>query len=108
MRCYKDEDIGLYETGIAPSCEYIETGIGEETVDRRIKIYPNPGKGFYRIESPGISEYKYTIFDSRGCMIELGDHRNNFVDITAYPAGLYLLRLTWKNRYYTVEKLIKN
>lgn len=108
LRCYKDEDIGLYETGIAPSCEYIETGIGEEPEDRRIKIYPNPGKGFYRIESPGNSEYKYTIFDSRGCIIEVGDHNNSFVDITAYPAGIYLLRLTWKNGYYTVERLIKN
>ena len=57
--------------------------------NNKVFIYPNPTYGMIRIENAQISKWK--IFDFRGQLLKTGD--TNWVDLSSYENGLYLLQL---------------
>ena len=73
----------------------------------RIKIYPNPAKNHVTIEN--ISGTKILVKDMTGKIITeiKADNNTETIDISAYPAGVYLLNIVSKTESIT-RKLIKN
>ena len=72
LRCYEDQDLGMYSTGIADSCEYTTLAIDDsEQTNIATKIFPNPNDGhFFLSGSFGIAEEKtLSVYNSMGQVI---------------------------------------
>ncbi|MBP9190566.1 MAG: T9SS type A sorting domain-containing protein [Chitinophagales bacterium] len=52
LRCYEDSEFGLYETGLAATCDttYILTSVTESELENDFKLYPNPAKDFLYLD----------------------------------------------------------
>ena len=74
---------------------YSPTGVEEN--EARVKVYPNPAKGFVTIEAEGMTEV--SVFNTLGqCMLqkEVTDGQT-VVDLQHVTEGLYLLRVKTEN-----------
>jgi hypothetical protein len=61
LRCYFDNTVGLYETGIAASCDTL-TGIKDIVLDENaVKVYPNPASSEINIEMDNANGNNYSI-----------------------------------------------
>ncbi len=61
FRCYYDSTFGLYESGVASSCDYI-TGIKDIALNENlVKIYPNPSSSELNIEMENFSNSNYSV-----------------------------------------------
>lgn len=96
LRCYEDPVIGLYETGLADSCEYVYNYIGVEEVQivSDFSIFPNPSNGVIYIQSENIENIQVQVIDLYGRMI-LNDQIESGGDLnlSKYPKGIYLLKI---------------
>lgn len=61
----------------------------ENTVNKKIKIYPNPATDFIKIETE--SEAQITIFDQSGKLVKTEKSRNKMINITSLPVGNYVI-----------------
>lgn len=93
LRCYEDNLIGHYETGIAESC--IFTGL-EQIQQNKIKIFPNPVQSNLVInftQLPSKREDIFTrIFDITGKIVLQADFQQN-IDVSNLQKGIYFLHL---------------
>jgi hypothetical protein len=72
-----------------------------EVNNHPVIVYPNPGKGLIKISTdiPGIENFKplrYSVFNSSGiCLINASSSVSSeiLVDISSYPAGMYIIVL---------------
>jgi len=63
LRCYEDSIFGKYETGIAPSCDFIVTGIKEkQSFEDRVIIYPKIASREISIRLPDQKVNNYGIY----------------------------------------------
>jgi hypothetical protein len=90
-----------------------EPFVEQLAADLQVKIYPNPTKGILQVELTGIEDDDETpqiaVFGINGTMLW---HTNatstlNSVDLSQYPAGVYVLKLTIRGKQ-TDYKIIKN
>jgi hypothetical protein len=78
-----------------------------------LAVYPNPGSGIYNLDFKNIDPGKYTIEVlsitgqriDRSILSATRDHTSYKLDISTYPQGLYLLRVSG-NEFKYVERLI--
>lgn len=85
----------------------------EKLIGETIMIYPNPGKGRFKIKVNS-SKWQVEIFDFTGKMIQSyammpgKSYHTSFadIDLTEYPSGIYLVRLRVKDEV-AIRKLIK-
>ncbi len=84
-------------------------GIKEINQQAEIKIYPNPSKGIFTIETLGIKDYiNVSVFSIQGKeIIKENIYNDNKIklDLSNYPKGVYFIKL-WNNDFVGVEKLI--
>jgi hypothetical protein len=110
LRCYEDPVIGLYETGIADSCTYVQfwTGI-EEGSKSPVEIFPNPTSEFIAVKGgPGICS-RYRILNITGKEILSGTVVNNQIGVQNLAKGLYIIELySTKNIILSRQKFLKN
>ena len=60
LRCYSDNIIGFYDTGISPSCDFV--GIDETNYRKElVNIYPNPARNYLMIDLRNKTGETYTI-----------------------------------------------
>lgn len=90
----------------ANGCTYSESievsGTVEPSVVWGLTIAPNPGDGLFRIEmgNAPAGKMQVTVYDAAGRLIQNLEFSSNggpfqtSIDLTAMPAGMYLLRLT--------------
>jgi hypothetical protein len=87
-----------------------------ETFDNRVILYPNPGAGIIKINisSAGSESYKplhYSVYNAAGiCLINAGKSVSSeaSIDISKYPAGIYIIVLYLDNGIKTIKySLIK-
>ena len=108
----------ILQRSTVPDCkigvtnEYLNKKLEVESVeDKEIttKIYPNPTRGHFKINSKQDIE-EFTLYDYSGKILmrkeNLKNGINNF-DINAYPQSIYLVRLKYKTKSETF-KIIKN
>ncbi|MCF8374261.1 MAG: T9SS type A sorting domain-containing protein [Bacteroidales bacterium] len=96
LRCYEDSVFGLYETGLADSCEYVYDYIGvEETFAAAdISIYPNPSTGLITVINENQEDFILRLFNLYGQVI----YRNKVIsgsqiDFSSFPKGLYFITI---------------
>lgn len=69
-----------------------------------LKVYPNPTTDFIIIENPENKEGAYFyLYNESGQILQSAGMQGNFqqLDLTALPAGIYLLQTTYQNQSYT-------
>lgn len=89
------------------------TSTDEVTMESLISIYPNPAAGKINIQLAG-TEVKlafaelYTITGRKLAIKSLAGYVEKSFDISAYPAGVYFIRLIDENGAFTDKRFIKN
>ncbi|MCL1943472.1 MAG: glycosyl hydrolase [Candidatus Azobacteroides sp.] len=72
--------------------------------DDGVKIYPNPVKDFLYLQISGNT--KVTLYDVYGKCVYAGDNPES-IDMTAYPAGMYILDMRNEAGGRKAEKIMK-
>jgi uncharacterized repeat protein (TIGR01451 family) len=82
-------------------------GTGDFTVDKSVKIYPNPAKDVVKVESNNTIK-NIQLYDVQGRVLQTVTPNQNAatIDISAKAAGIYFLKVTTAKGTKT-EKLIK-
>jgi hypothetical protein len=100
LRCYEDDDLGHYETGIASTCDYTSVGgVGDfvsQNDSRICKVYPNPAYDILQMETFYTSECQVTfyLYDSNGRKIvsaQLANGETNYLYVGDLPSGIYTI-----------------
>ncbi|MEL6922456.1 MAG: T9SS type A sorting domain-containing protein [Bacteroidota bacterium] len=75
------------------------TNVLQAAVPIEIKLFPNPTKGNVRIELDHASPLQYELYNSTGSLLQnmLSESAVSMLDLSAYPAGNYFLRVTESN-----------
>jgi hypothetical protein len=79
------------------ACENIIVSDVEEKTTSLASIYPNPTKDYINITLNSINNIYYTLSNVEGKILinnNLINHKTILVDLTQYPKGLYLLKVT--------------
>lgn len=105
LRCYEDSFFGLYETGIAPFCDYEYVDVEEPILDS-ISFYPNPtqDKIYFTTEISNLKQID--IYNVLGQRIE-SYNPEEIIDFSHLKDGVYFLATIAKSNVVTVHKLIK-
>ncbi|MFO7668852.1 MAG: T9SS type A sorting domain-containing protein [Bacteroidales bacterium] len=107
LRCYMDNIIGNYSSGVSPTCDYI-TGINGVDPERQINIFPNPTQGLVEIYSEDNQVYTYEIIDQLGRLMENKSFQSyNRIDLSDYMNGLYFVILKSNHIVVCTYKIIK-
>jgi hypothetical protein len=76
-----------------------------------IKIYPNPAKEEFFIESPSVKVFEVSLVDLKGAKINLNSqimYEKTLVDIRFVPNGLYMLRIQLNSGQNLIRKILVN
>lgn len=94
LRCYEDSFIGLYETGIADSCEYIKLWDGNEDIENPpITIYPVPADEVLLVNIEQNISLQFRIFNLTGKVVLTGILKNNWIPVHELKPGIYIFEL---------------
>lgn len=95
LRCYSDTELGLYETGIAPYCTYVDyVGIDDNNKnDLEVILYPNPCNGSVSVKTNLAEPVLYRIIDISGKVISSGILTNNKIAFDDKTNGLFIVEL---------------
>lgn len=82
-------------------------GLEEYTIDKSIKIYPNPAKDKITINAESILQ-SIQLYDIQGRLLQtvLENNTTTIMDLTRRASGLYLLKVT-TDKGVKVEKIIR-
>lgn len=87
------------------------TGINEKTLEKKIKLYPNPVNSVFNIEFKGNKALSFQLFDALGTVIPIiVTARNEAVyniNVGDIPKGIYFLKVNDRTEQASF-KLIKN
>jgi hypothetical protein len=87
-----------------------EENVEVQTNESSVSIYPNPSaNGMFHVEISGSdSETRFDVTGVDGRIIQQGEWNTNAgqVDLSAYPSGMYLLKIVQQDRIVT-RRLIK-
>lgn len=72
LRCYEDNEFGFFSLGIAPSCDYIISGIDELKNPFGLLIFPNPATNQLIIKTNLKREFHFNIYNSLGQIVKNG------------------------------------
>lgn len=111
IRCYEDTIIGLYETGIADSCDYrhpFTDNIEEvENGDVIIKLFPNPTNRYISINSEKtIDIERIQLFTLSGKEMKIQINQSK-IDLGYIPEGIYILKMYLNNNQIINRKIIR-
>ncbi|HYV92382.1 MAG TPA: T9SS type A sorting domain-containing protein [Chitinophagales bacterium] len=111
LRCFEDSFLGFYSTNIAPSCDYISTGINDSYNTSSVNIFPNPANDYAEVQLPGVSikNVSLKIFDVLGNEMNVPikfTPQSVRIDLSALNAGMYLIDGSADNKIFT-QKLLK-
>lgn len=87
------------------------TGIQDFSQKRAgVKVYPNPGKEFLKIEFQDFSPASIQLNNMLGQLIINAEHSNSLekeLDITSIPKGIYILKIAQNNQIFTERIVIE-
>ncbi len=110
LRCYQDSIVGLYQTGIATSCNVV-TDVNELSSSNLTSISPNPFSTSININSENLKEDDYTIsvYDLPGKIIYQTKKQfsnKTSVELSDLTKGIYFLKITG-NHFAATKKILK-
>lgn len=100
--------IGCSENAIINMSVSVCTGISEITSEINAKLFPNPNTGNFKV---GLEEdCSISIINSIGQEVFTGQlsKGNNFINLQAYPDGIYMVRFFSNNEKSKVYRAVKN
>lgn len=111
LRCYEDDDFGLYHHDQQYDCGYVYVGIDELYEGNLYDIYPNPTNGLLIVTSRDNNNHEFCFellnISGKKLMRRKCD-KTSVVDLNQYPQGLYFIKLHHKNGTVNTFKIIKN
>jgi serine protease AprX len=77
-----------------PSNQVCTQGVGiENTIDDKVKIYPNPATSMLYVEGEGLETISiYNLLGQQFTEIRIKDHKTT-IDLSNYPENVYILRI---------------
>ncbi len=82
----------------------------DELIASQLKVFPNPSKGFFQVESPSGVEGNFQVFSLDGRLVNKGvinRGTSTFVDLSAQPSGVFFLKFLGQHQS-GVTKIVKN
>ena len=67
----------------------LKTNTGEQ---KKIKVFPNPSTDFLYLDSPS-AYFSFEIYSLTGVKMLYGQSKNQQIDISSLPGGMYLLQI---------------
>ena len=108
----KDTDVwGYDENYLNEGYPILESSIlsTTETPEMRMSVYPNPVKDVLTLRFyDGNEPVSITLYDLAGRLVEIKCNRMESIDMSAMPAGVYMLRVTMKDATCYHEKILKD
>lgn len=107
FRCYQDSKVVITNPNIG--CEELVTSSYQEySYLDKIKLYPNPTKGFLYIENQSIFEVdRFELLDLTG-RISIYSATVEYIDLEMFKAGIYIFKAVISDQSVVVKKIIKN
>ncbi len=111
LRCYYDNEIGVYSTNIVSACDYITSSDEIKMLNQGIRVFPNPANGFVTISNPSnipIKTIELTDFSGRVVQTWIAQELvENTLNIQHIPPGIYLLKATTELGIKTGKLVVK-
>lgn len=108
IRCYEDSILGLFQTGMASSCDFSSVDIDEFPLPEKYAIFPNPVTNelfFNNIDNTTIS---ITIYNIYGSIIQTLKTNDNKINISNLKNDVYLIMVkNLNNEILLINKIIK-
>jgi hypothetical protein len=116
-RGYIDE-VKLYDAALSPNqidLLYNTASINpssssaQNQMESSIQLFPNPTQNLLNIQSNGLdfNEIELTDLHGRTQRLEIAPNRQYQLDLSDYPAGLYVLRLYAEGKVIATQKFVK-
>ncbi|MBC8487721.1 MAG: T9SS type A sorting domain-containing protein [Bacteroidetes bacterium] len=104
---------GIFEAGISAEAIDIDyrmnSFIREENNYVQVHLYPNPTIGFIHIQNEDITEVKVSDVSGKVVLKKNFDNQNNItIDLSGFPAGVYIININLRNNNYFCERIIKH
>jgi Secretion system C-terminal sorting domain len=106
LKCFYRPDFGNYGS---TDCIVSTENLFQKKND--FSINPNPSNGLYLIENQRVTpENRLEVFDFSGVKIrDFGQIEPTFsLDLTEQPSGIFFVKLTSRDGYFSVKKIVKN
>jgi len=109
LRCYEDDLIGFYETGISPTCDFV---LGTESIKQlndQVTLYPNPAKDKIYFEGlPKNGRTKIMISSLSGINLINTNIRSEVatIDISILEQGIYLIQIRLETGIITKKIIV--
>ena len=84
----------------------INIGVGE-FAGVEFKVYPNPTQDVFRVEAAAEVITKIELMTLTGNVLAEFDYYQQAIDLTDYPAGIYMIKVTAKNGSMGFQKVTK-
>ncbi|MBC8486608.1 MAG: T9SS type A sorting domain-containing protein [Bacteroidetes bacterium] len=109
LRCYSDNDFGLYSTGIASECDYIVSVEKDEVPEKSFEVIPNPSDNYITFISKLFIPDNIEVFDIFGRSQKKINIKNEreLIDISGLSKGVYFILINYKKKNFSY-KFIKN
>lgn len=112
LLCVQSQDEVIYKNSLYNKCFFTDvTSLNENSIQKKINVYPNPSTGRFYIPSNNLISNKkitveiYSLLGNRIESFDLGD--KNELDLTHYKKGIYII--TFRDVcYLAIEKIIIN
>jgi hypothetical protein len=110
LRCYNDDSLGLYETGLVPYCNYVSLSkIDEVNQNLDFQLFPNPAQNefFISIENSNEPNLPFKIMDISGkVVLQSIANANAAIDITNLPNGYYIVQVQIGEQYVSKSLIV--
>jgi hypothetical protein len=90
----------------APSNEVCEMKVGINELQNQVNIYPNPTTGELKVTSNGLRITSVEIFDVLGRKQKAESKKENEIDISHLPDGVYFVKITIEQET-VIKKIVK-
>jgi len=109
LRCYQDNILGIYTTGITPTCETTTIGIEEIINNDKVTIFPNPFTDYFEVKLNNEADYKIEIISALNQTVYCCTTKG---EITIIPtkqlvSGLYLIKILTSDNQIITKTIIK-
>jgi len=107
LRCYQDDNWGIYSTNISPTCDYI-VNIDDYSFHKLMfSIAPNPVVNFLTIQTNIKEQFLISLSNVFGQFIienkKVTAQKETILDFTDLLPGVYILRIICGNKQYNYK-----
>jgi hypothetical protein len=110
LRCYQDSVIGIYSTGVAPSCDFITAVHQLSQFENFGTLSPNPATSTINLQLKDkvTSELYFSIYNCVGQNMKSTriENENTVIDLDGFMAGIYFVIISDDSGMRYTEKIM--